>query len=89
MRKDDVGSKVFFRSDDRFINLNGSWSFLTRDGECGPFPREEDAKIALQRFVIDKIWHDKQRQTKRAARAARPQAKVNAYAFANRPDVLE
>jgi len=87
MRKNDVENGVYFRSDDRFINLNGSWSFLTRDGECGPFPREEDAKVALKRFVIDKIWHAKQKEVKQAARIVR--TKVNTFAFANRPDVME
>ena len=87
MRKNDVSSDVYFRSDDRFINLNGSWSFLTRDGECGPFPREEDAKVALKRYVIDKIWLEQQKETKRASRVVRPE--VNVYAFANCPDVVE
>ncbi len=87
MRKNDVDNKTYFRSADRLVNLNGSWSFLTRDGECGPFFREEDAKIALKRFVIDKIWHETQKESKRASRAIRP--KVNTYAFANRPDVME
>ena len=87
MRKNDVGNKVYFRSEDRFINLNGSWSFLTRDGESGPYPSEEDAKIALKRYVIDKTWLEEQREAKRAFRVARPE--VNVYAFANRPDVME
>jgi len=87
MRKNDVGTRVHFRSDDRFINLNGSWSFLTRDGECGPFPREQEARIALKRYVIDKVWHEEQREAKRASHVVRP--KANAYAFANRPDAME
>ena len=87
MRKNDVGNRTYFRSDDRLVNLNGSWSFLTRDGECGPFSREADAQVALKRFVIDKIWQDQQKETKRAARVVRP--KINNYAFANRPDVME
>ena len=56
MRLEDPrdSDKRYFRSSDRLISQNGSWYFLTREGEQGPYSSREAAQDALEFFTCEK-----------------------------------
>jgi hypothetical protein len=56
-RREDHEEKTYFRSD-RLFSMNGQWYFSAREGDCGPYASREAARIALARFVNEKIELD-------------------------------
>ena len=36
----------------RIMEKEGGWYFLTREGQVGPHPSEDDAKLALSRYLV-------------------------------------
>jgi Domain of unknown function (DUF6316) len=56
-RREDHEEKTYFRSD-RLFSMNGQWYFGTREGDCGPYASREAAKVALSRFINEKIELD-------------------------------
>lgn len=57
MRKDDPSTlkKRFFRSNDRFFQINGQWYFSAREGDIGPFRNREQAKREAQAYVTARL----------------------------------
>jgi hypothetical protein len=53
VRQDDHNSKCYFRSAERVIHMNGSWFFVTREGEEGPYPSECEAQIEVARYISE------------------------------------
>jgi hypothetical protein len=53
MRKNDPVhlKKRFFRSDDRFFQINGQWHFSAREGDIGPFRSREQARLEADAYV--------------------------------------
>ena len=50
-RKGEDTEKTWFRTD-RFYNVNGSWHFMTREGEeLGPYGSKQDAQAALMLYI--------------------------------------
>ncbi|MBV1905423.1 MAG: hypothetical protein KUG75_05045 [Pseudomonadales bacterium] len=86
MRKSDCKEKIHFRTEGRLIHLNGSWYFLAREGERGPYPSSEKAKIALERFVTESIWLEEQKVSKLTVQTNK--LTVNPKAWDNRPDAF-
>jgi len=54
VREDDHKERIYFRSAERVIHMNGSWYFVTREGEEGPYPSEKQAQIEISRFISAK-----------------------------------
>ncbi|HEX7034372.1 MAG TPA: DUF6316 family protein [Pseudomonadales bacterium] len=57
MRKDDPShlKKRFFRSNDRFFQINGQWYFSAREGDIGPFRSREQAKREAQAYIAARL----------------------------------
>lgn len=53
MRKDDRNdvTRKFFRSDDRFFQINGQWYFAAREGDIGPFRTRDQARREAQAYI--------------------------------------
>lgn len=53
MRKSDPSdlTKRFFRSHDRFFQINGQWYFSAREGEIGPFRTLQQAHDEARAYV--------------------------------------
>lgn len=53
MRKNDHGDpkKSFFRSNDRFFQINGQWYFSAREGDIGPFRNRDQARREVQAYI--------------------------------------
>lgn len=53
MRKNDPKDlkKKFFRSNDRFFQINGQWYFSAREGDIGPFRNREQARREVQAYI--------------------------------------
>lgn len=53
VRQNDHDAKCYFRSAERVIHMNGSWYFVTREGEEGPYPTECEAQLEVARFISE------------------------------------
>jgi hypothetical protein len=64
MRKDDSKdlTKSFFRTNDRFFQVNGKWYFSAREGEIGPFRTRDQARREAIAYI----------NARQASAAARP-----------------
>jgi len=53
MRKNDPANlrKRFFRSNDRFFQINGQWYFSAREGDIGPFRSREQARMEAMAYI--------------------------------------
>lgn len=53
MRKNDPNdqTKSFFRTNDRFFQVNGQWFFSAREGEIGPFRTREQARREAMAYI--------------------------------------
>ena len=53
MRKTDPRNpkKKYFRSNDRFFQINGQWYFSAREGEIGPFRNREQARLEARAYI--------------------------------------
>jgi hypothetical protein len=53
MRKNDPihQKKRFFRSNDRFFQINGQWYFSAREGDIGPFRSREQARLEANAYI--------------------------------------
>ena len=53
MRKSDARSlkKKFFRSNDRYFQINGQWYFSAREGDIGPFRSREQARLEARAYI--------------------------------------
>lgn len=52
MRKSDVSEqKSFFRSVDRFFQVNGQWYFSAREGDIGPFRSRDQALSEATAYI--------------------------------------
>src|SRR5690606_795669 len=73
MRKDDPSDlrKRFFRSNDRFFQVNGQWYFSAREGDIGPFRSREQAKREAQAYVTARLASETP-TPKRARRGVSP-----------------
>lgn len=53
-RKNDVDTKKFIFQTDRFVQQNGEWFYMTRNGEQrGPFKSKKDAEGDLVFYIIE------------------------------------
>ena len=54
MRKNDPRDlkKKFFRTNDRFFQINGQWYFSAREGDIGPFRSREQARLEARAYVV-------------------------------------
>ncbi|MBV1906947.1 MAG: hypothetical protein KUG75_12795 [Pseudomonadales bacterium] len=52
MRRTDKEEKTYFRSEERFFQINGAWFFAVRKDEHGPFATRKAAVDALTQFVL-------------------------------------
>lgn len=70
MRKSDPSDlkKRFFRSNDRFFQINGQWYFSAREGEIGPFRTREQARREAQAYIAARMAGE--------GRAAKPRPRV-------------
>lgn len=41
----------FFRTNERFFQVNGRWYFSAREGEIGPFRSREQARLEARAYV--------------------------------------
>jgi hypothetical protein len=54
MRSSDVGpERVYFRTEARVFNQNGAWYFATREGDQGPFARQDIAWQEASRYASE------------------------------------
>jgi hypothetical protein len=69
MRKNDPSDlkKRFFRSNDRFFQINGQWYFSAREGDIGPFRSREQAKREAEAYVSARLASESP-QPRRAGR---------------------
>lgn len=53
MRKNDPNdlTRSFFRTNDRFFQVNGQWYFSAREGEIGPFRNREQARREAMAYI--------------------------------------
>jgi len=53
MRKNDPNdlTKSFFRTHDRFFQVNGQWFFSAREGEIGPFRTRDQARREAVAYI--------------------------------------
>ncbi len=53
MRKGDPNdlTKSFFRTNDRFFQVNGQWYFSAREGEIGPFRTRDQARREAMAYI--------------------------------------
>lgn len=53
MRKDDPNdlTRSFFRTNDRFFQVNGKWFFSAREGEIGPFRTRDQARREAMAYI--------------------------------------
>lgn len=53
MRKSDPSdlTKSFFRTNDRFFQVNGQWFFSAREGDIGPFRTRDQARREAEAYV--------------------------------------
>ena len=56
-RREDHEEKTYFRSE-RVFGMNGQWYFSAREGDCGPFGTPALARVALVRFINEKVELD-------------------------------
>ena len=57
-KTDNEGEKTHFQMD-RFIQQNGEWFYMTREGEeRGPFPSKSDAQGDLITLLMDIIHRE-------------------------------
>lgn len=71
MRKGDPNdlTKSFFRTNDRFFQVNGQWYFSAREGEIGPFRTRDQARREAMAYI-----------NARQASAAAPPSRAKAHA---------
>jgi hypothetical protein len=46
-------TRRYFRSADRYVCVDGSWYFSTREGDCGPFPTKKVAVREMERYLAE------------------------------------
>jgi len=55
MRRTDPrdSTRRYFRSAERYVCIDGSWYFATREGDCGPFPTKKVAVREMERYLAE------------------------------------
>lgn len=67
MRKSDPSdsTRSFFRTNDRFFQVNGRWYFSAREGEIGPFRSREQARREAEAYIAARTASNEARPVRR------------------------